>query len=154
MHSIHIKHSPVNQIKTKCFKELHQENGATSEWHVAFSNIHCSENVPRPSLCIYINHITCLLYLSIFWLIETCSLYIQNIVCCNQMTNTRFIEVHPENGGKRDNLFSNIPCAESAPPPTHPTPSICILMLSTIFHIWNTFIASGCLKQAFYTCQI
>ena len=52
MHSSHLKNPPVNQIKTKCFKELHKENEATSEWHVAFPNIHCSENVLPPSLCI------------------------------------------------------------------------------------------------------
>ena len=36
--------------------------------------------------------------------------------CCNQMTKTRFIEVHSKNGGKWDNLFSSIPSAKNALP--------------------------------------
>ena len=57
------------------------------------------------------------------------------------MTKTEFIEVHPENGGKWDNLFSNIHSADDTP-----FPSIYNLFLSIIFQIWDTFIASGCLK--------
>ena len=142
MHTIHRKHAPVNQIQTKCFKELHQEQGQPQNGmlHSQTSTVLKMSLLLDYVFNLYKSYNLSAIHVQLLIVWTMRSIYAKHS-CGNRMTNTRYIEVHPENGGKRDNSFLNILCAENAP-----SAIICIPLLSIIFHIWNTFIASGCLK--------